>query len=65
MKKCRWGSNPGLRMEGAEYSAEPYVYLVFYIKFNFKIWAIPGLFFLYFCLFNTVDSKQMFNNFYQ
>ena len=26
----------------------------------FKL-AIPGLFFLYFCLFSTVDSKQMFN----
>ena len=25
--------------------------------------AIPGLFFLYFRLFNTVDSKQMFNKF--
>ena len=24
-------------------------------------WAIPGPFFLYFRLFNTVDSKQMFN----
>ena len=24
-------------------------------------WGLPGLFFLYFCLFNTVDSKQMFN----
>ena len=28
-----------------------------------KKWAIPGLFFLYFRLFNTVDSKQMFNKF--
>ena len=28
-------------------------------------WAIPGLFFLYFFLFNTVDSKQMFNKFCQ
>ena len=27
----------------------------------FQKWAIPGLFFLYFRLFNTVDSKQMFN----
>ena len=26
-------------------------------------WAILDLFFLYFCLFNTVDSKQMFNKF--
>ena len=26
-----------------------------------KNWAIPGLFFLYFRLFNTVDSKQMFD----
>ena len=26
-----------------------------------KKWAIPGLSFLYFRLFNTVDSKQMFN----
>ena len=24
-------------------------------------WAIPGLFFLYFRLFNTVDSKQIFD----
>ena len=29
----------------------------------FKKWAIPGLFFVYFCLFITVDSKQMFNKF--
>ena len=27
----------------------------------FKKWAIPGLFFIYFRLFNTVDNKQMFN----
>ena len=26
-----------------------------------KNWAIPGLFLLYFRLFNTVDSKQMFD----
>ena len=26
-----------------------------------KKWAIPGLFFIYFRLFNTVDNKQMFN----
>ena len=26
-----------------------------------KKWAISGLFFLYFLLFNTVDRKQMFN----
>ena len=26
-----------------------------------KKWAIPGLFSLYFRLFNTVDSKQMFD----
>ena len=33
-------------------------------KFNsFLNWAIPGLFFLYFRLFNTVDSKQLFNKF--
>ena len=24
-------------------------------------WAVPGLFFLYFRLFNTAESKQMFN----
>ena len=30
--------------------------LIVFIK-----WAIPGLFFIYFCLFNTVDNKQMFN----
>ena len=29
--------------------------------FFFKKWAIPGLFFIYFHLFNTVDNKQMFN----
>ena len=28
--------------------------------FIFK-WVIPGLFFLYFRLFNTVDCKQMFD----
>ena len=27
----------------------------------FKIWAISGLFFLYFRLFNTVDSKHLFS----
>ena len=32
---------------------------------NFFKWAISGLFFLYFRLFNTVDSKQMFNKFCQ
>ena len=31
----------------------------------FLKWAISGLFFLYFRLFNTVDSKQMFNTFCQ
>ena len=30
-----------------------------------KKWAIPSLFFLYFHLFNTVDSLQMFNKFCQ
>ena len=30
------------------------------LRMFFK-WAIPGLFFLYFCLFNTVDSIQMIN----
>ena len=34
---------------------------IFYvIKTKYFKWAIPGLFFLYFCLFNAVDSK-MFN----
>ena len=28
-----------------------------------KKWAIPGLFFHYFRLFSTVESKQMFNKF--
>ena len=33
-----------------------------YSDFFFKKKSdIPGLFFLYFCLFNTVDSKQMFD----
>ena len=27
----------------------------------YKKWAIPGIFFLYFRLFNTVDGKQMFD----
>ena len=27
----------------------------------FKKWAIPAVFFLYFCRLNTVDSKQIFN----
>ena len=31
---------------------------IFFLKSG---WAIPGLFFDLFCLFNTVDSKQMFN----
>ena len=31
----------------------------------FKKWAIPGLFFLYYRLLNTVVSKQMFNKFWQ
>ena len=31
--------------------------------FFFKKWAIPGLFFIYFHLFNTVDNKQMLNKF--
>ena len=26
----------------------------------FKKWAIPGLFLLYFLIFNTVDRKQVF-----
>ena len=30
-------------------------------SFFFKKWAIPGLFFIYFRLFNTVDNKQMLN----
>ena len=29
--------------------------------FTYKKWDIPGLFFFFFRLFNTVDSKQMFN----
>ena len=29
--------------------------------FCFLEWTIPGPFFLYFRLFSTVDSKQMFN----
>ena len=33
------------------------------VFFVFLKWAIPGLFFVYFCLFITVDSKQMFNKF--
>ena len=28
------------------------------IFFSFIKWAIPGIFFLYFCLFKTADSKQ-------
>ena len=31
-----------------------------WVRFFIK-WAIPGFFFLYFCLFSTVDSKQMFD----
>ena len=31
------------------------------LRFFKKKWAIPGLFFIYFRLFNTVDNKQMFN----
>ena len=27
----------------------------------FKKWASPGLFLLYFLIFNTVDRKQVFN----
>ena len=29
---------------------------------NTKNWAIIGLFLLYFCLFDIVDNKQMFNS---
>ena len=29
--------------------------------FFLKKWAIPGIFFVYFRLFNTVDNKHMFN----
>ena len=35
-----------------------------FVIFFYKL-AIPGLFFLYFRLFNIVDSKQMFNKFCQ
>ena len=31
------------------------------VSIVFLKWSIPGLFFIYFHLFNTVDSKQMFN----
>ena len=31
------------------------------LRFFKKKWAIPGLFFIYFRLFNTVDNKQMLN----
>ena len=34
-----------------------------WLQVFFKKWAIPGLFFIYFRLFNTVDNKQMLNKF--
>ena len=33
------------------------------LTFHFKKWTILGLFFLYFRLFNTAESKQMLNKF--
>ena len=39
----------------------PYDLVLQSFFFFFKKWAIPGLFFIYFRLFNTVDNKQMLN----
>ena len=38
-----------------------FIYSFSFYSQNFFKWAILGFFFLYFCLFNTVDCKQMFN----
>ena len=55
-----WRSTKKTRPQKRELKINFAFHFIYVDPFYFQ-WAIPGLFFFFFRLFNTVDSKEMFN----